>query len=191
MVFLINQSGVPSVAKFLHLSAYPNDLPPKGAISAPATDLVVSPGQAVNFVGSATDPDGTVASYSWIFPGGTPASSSVPAPGLVTFTDVGTHVVSLTPRDEFGVNDPSPVTRTITVQKSTLQLLFTAPPAGSKVSGKNVIVSLSVNGATIPNTFTPSVDGTLIGTKSGNVAVASFTWGRPATQKGGTRFRRL
>ena len=182
--FLVNQAGVPSVAKFVHLSPYPNDLPPKGSITSPATDLIISPGQSVSFAGSATDPDGTVTSYSWLFPGGAPPSSSVPAPGLVTFADTGTYVVSLTARDNFGVNDPSPPTRSITVRNSTLQLFFTAPPPGATVSGKSVLVSLSANGTTLPNTFTLSVDGTVIGTKSGNVSVASFTWKTTGYAKG-------
>ncbi len=184
MVFLINQAGVPSVAKFLHLSPYPNDLPPKGSISAPATDVTISPGQSVNFAGSATDPDGPVTSYSWIFPDGTPPSSSVPSPGLVTFNDPGTYVCSLTARDEFGVNDPSPPTRTVTVQLSTLQLFFTAPPPGTTVRGKTVKVSLGANGTTSPNTFTLSVDGTLIGTKSGTLSTVSFTWTTTGYAKG-------
>ncbi|HEY3662361.1 MAG TPA: galactose oxidase-like domain-containing protein [Chthoniobacterales bacterium] len=184
MVFVINQAGVPSLAKFLHLSPYPNDLPPKGSISSPATDVSISPGQSVNFAGSATDPDGTVTSYSWVFPDGTPASSSVPTPGLVTFSDVGTYVCSLTARDEFGVNDPSPPTRTVTVQMSTLQLLFTAPAPGSTVRGKTVKVSLSANGTTSPNTFTLSVDGTQIGTKSGTLSTVSFTWTTTGYAKG-------
>lgn len=184
MVFLINQSGVPSVAKFLHLSAYPTDLPPEGTISSPATDLVIAPGQSVDFAGSATDADGTVTSYSWIFPDGTPPSSSVAVPGLVTFADVGTHVVSLTARDEFGVNDPSPPTRTITVQLATLQLSFTAPLPGSTVRGRTVKVSLSANGTTPPNAFTLSVDGTLIGTKSGTLSTVSFNWTTTGYAKG-------
>ncbi len=184
MVFLMNQSGVPSVAKFVHLSPYPNDLPPKGTISSPAADVVISPGQSVNFAGSATDPDGPVTSYSWLFPGGNPASSSVPSPGLVTFADPGTYVCSLTARDGFGVNDPSPPTRTVTVKKASLELFFTAPPAGSTVSGRSVLVSLSANGTTFPNTFTLSVDGTVIGTKSGNSSVVSFTWKTSGYAKG-------
>lgn len=184
MVFVINQAGVPSVAKFLHLSPYPNDLPPKGSISSPATDLVISPGQSVNFAGSATDPDGTVTSYSWVFPDGTPPSSSIPSPGLVTFSDIGTYVCSLTTRDEFGVNDPSPPTRSITVQLSTLHLSFTAPPAGSTVSGKSVNISLSANGTVQPNTFTASVDGTLIGTKTEKLSTVSFTWKTSGYSKG-------
>ena len=113
-----------------------------------------------------------------------PSSSSVAAPGLVSFGEVGTYVVSLTARDEFGVNDPSPPTRVITVKKSTLELFFTAPPAGSTVTGKSVLVSLSANGTTVPNTFTFSVDGKLVGTKSGNLTVASFTWKTAGYAKG-------
>ncbi len=115
MLFLIDQAGVPSVAKFVHLSATPQDQPPKGTITLPAIDLTITAGQAVRFAGSARDADGTVATYSWNFPGGTPASSSARNPGMVTFTEAGTHVVSLTAIDDLGVNDPSPPTRTITV----------------------------------------------------------------------------
>lgn len=56
----------------------------------------------------------------------------------------GTYVCSLTARDEFGVNDPSPPVRTVTVQMATLQLFFTAPPPGSTVRGKTVQVSLAL-----------------------------------------------
>ncbi|MBA3650072.1 MAG: DUF1929 domain-containing protein, partial [Chthoniobacterales bacterium] len=154
MLFLINQAGVPSVAKFIHLTSNPTDLPPDGSISSPATDMVIQPGQSVSFAGSATNPDGTVATYSWIFPDGTPASSTVPVPGPVTFTALGTHVVSLTALDVFGVNDPSPPTRTITVQEASLQLVFTAPANGAIVSGRKVTISLSASGTTGSNTFT-------------------------------------
>ena len=184
MLFLINQSGVPSVAKFIHLSSNPTDLPPKGSISSPATDVVISPGQSVSFAGSATDPDGTVVSYSWIFPDGTPASSTVASPGPVTFSAIGTHVVSLTALDNKEVNDPSPPTRSITVQLSTLQLTFTAPADGATVSGRKVAISLSAAGTTGSNTFTASVDGTVIGSKSGIQTGATFYWNTAGYAKG-------
>jgi hypothetical protein len=185
MLFLINQAGVPSLAKFLHLTGTPTDLPPKGTITSPAGDLTISPGQSVSFAGSATDPDGTVSTYSWIFPDGIPEASSLQSPGLVSFTEVGTHVVSLTSIDAFGVNDPSPPTRTITVQLATIQLTFTAPPDGAVVSGRKVAVSLSASGTSgTSNTFTLSVDGTVIGSKTGSPAVASFTWRTAGFPKG-------
>ncbi|MEO7165514.1 MAG: galactose oxidase-like domain-containing protein [Chthoniobacterales bacterium] len=116
MLFILNQAGVPSVAKFVHLSSTPQDQPPKGTITAPAGDVTIRQGESVNFGGSATDPDGPVAAYSWIFPEGNPSTSSAQSPGLVKFDEAGTYVASLTALDGFGVNDPSPPTRTIIVQ---------------------------------------------------------------------------
>jgi len=116
MLFILNQAGVPSVAKFVHLTSTPTDQPPKGTITSPAGDVTIQAGDSVSFDGSATDPDGPVAAYSWLFPDGDPAASSVQSPGLVNFTEIGTHVISMTVLDSFGVNDPSPPTRTITVQ---------------------------------------------------------------------------
>jgi galactose oxidase-like protein/glyoxal oxidase-like protein len=116
MLFLINQAGVPSLARFVHLTDTPGDRAPDGRITSPAGDLTISAGDSVNFAGSARDNDGTVSTYSWVFPTGTPPTSSVQNPGLVRFTEIGTHVISMTPLDNAGVNDPSPPTRTIIVQ---------------------------------------------------------------------------
>ena len=60
-------------------------------------------------------PDGTIAAYSWIFPGGSPVGSTFANPGVVTFANSGTYVASLTVSDNAGLSDPSPPTRTITV----------------------------------------------------------------------------
>jgi hypothetical protein len=116
MLFLINQAGVPSLAKFVHLSSTPKDKPPDGTITSPATDLTIQAGESVNFAATARDRDGSLSAYSWVFPGGTPPKSSALSPGLVSFTEAGTYVVSMTALDNLGVNDPSPPTRTIIVQ---------------------------------------------------------------------------
>lgn len=185
MLFLINQVGVPSVAQFVHLSSTPTDLPPKGTITSPASDVVIAPGGSVNFAASATDTDGSVTTYKWVFPSGTPDSSTSAVPGLVSFTEVGTHVVSMTAVDNQGVNDPSPPTRTVTVQMASLQLSITAPPPNSTVKGKKITISLSASGTSgTTNTFTASVDGTIIGTKIGSLTTASFTWTTVGYAKG-------
>ena len=177
MLFLINQAGVPSVAQFVHLTSTPTDLPPEGTITSPASDVVIAPGESVSFAGSATDTDGTVITYKWVFPGGTPDSSTSAAPGLVSFTEVGTHVVSMTAVDNEGVNDPSPPTHTVTVQLASIQLTITSPPPNSTVRGKRIIISLSASGTSgTTNTFTVSIDGTVIGTKAGSLTTASFKW---------------
>jgi len=116
MLFLINQAGVPSTAKFLHLTSVPKDRPPEGEITSPAADLNIRVGQAVDFAGRAKDRDGAVAAYSWIFPGGTPPKSSAQSPGLVRFKEPGTFVVSMTAFDNVGANDPSPPSRTVVVK---------------------------------------------------------------------------
>ena len=177
MLFLINSTGVPSVAKFIHLTTKPNDLPPKGSITTPTGDITIEPGATVSFAGSATDPDGTVASYSWNFPGGNPGTSSGSVPAPVTFSDAGTYVVSMTALDDSGVNDPSPPTRKVTVKLGTLQLSFLAPEPGAIVSGRKIHVDLSAAGtAGTSNTFTLSVDGTVVASTTGRLTTANLIW---------------
>ncbi|MFN2541703.1 MAG: galactose oxidase-like domain-containing protein [Chthoniobacterales bacterium] len=116
MVFILNQAGVPSVAKFVRLSSKPTNLPPDGTITSPVGDVAIQAGQSVDFASTATDPDGSVATYRWIFPEGTPSSSLEQNPGLVTFSEPGVYSVSMTAFDNVNVNDQSPPTRIITVQ---------------------------------------------------------------------------
>jgi len=116
LLFVLNRAGVPSVARFVQVSQNPTDQPPKGTITAPTGDVTITAGQAVNFAGTARDPDGSVQKYSWFFPEGTPESSSVPSPGAIVFPKAETHVVSLIVVDNKGVNDPSPPTGTVPVQ---------------------------------------------------------------------------
>jgi hypothetical protein len=117
MMFILNSRGVPSIARFVQLTPLPNDQPPTGTMTQPATDVTVEAGQPVTFTATAVDADGTVPTYAWIFPQGTPASLIAPsgAPVDVTFPTPGTYVVSLTVVDNDGVNDPSPDTRVVTV----------------------------------------------------------------------------
>ena len=116
LLFILNSSGVPAVAQFLQLSLHPTDQPPTGRITSPAGNVTVSAGQAVDFAGTGISPAGTIAAYSWVFPGGSPTSSNVANPGMVTFSTSGTYVAFLTVTDNSGVTDPSPPTRIITVK---------------------------------------------------------------------------
>jgi hypothetical protein len=185
MLFLVNQAGVPSLAKFVHLTSTPKDLPPDGMITSPTGDVTIQAGESVDFAGSASDTDGTVATYSWIFPGGTPPKSLVQSPGLVRFTEVGTHVVSMTALDDAGVNDPSPPTRTIVVQPAAVQVSFIEPPSGATVGGNKVTVIISVSGTTgTSNTFKLSIDGVLVSKRTLSDTTASFTWHTSGYAKG-------
>src|SRR5262249_11473255 len=105
MVFILDSNGVPSQAQFIQLSPFASS-PPHGSILQPAMDTTIQAGSSVAF-----SSDSQVAKYSWIFPGGSTASSSAKTPGNVTFNVPGTYIVSLTVIDASGNSDPSPPTR--------------------------------------------------------------------------------
>lgn len=128
MLFIVDSAGVPSIAQFVQLSGS-TDVPPSAAITSPAADVSVNPGDAVFFAGTGSDPDGTVTAFSWTFPGGSPASSSVATPGNVTFSGPGAHAVSLTVTDNAGLINQKPALRNITVS----DFAMTAKPASQLV----------------------------------------------------------
>jgi hypothetical protein len=133
MLFLINNAGVPSVAKFVQLSTKPTDVPPTGTITSPATPTVnINQGQTVSFAGTGTaSGTGTIAAYWWSIRGGTPAKSSMQTPGTVTFSTPGTYQASLTVTDNFGITDPNPPVVTIIVKPTSPKPTLTS----AKING--------------------------------------------------------
>ena len=132
MLFLLNSSGVPSIAQFVQVSATPTDTPPRGTITSPAGNLAIEPGQSVVFAGSGTASSGTVASYFWSLRGATPNSSEVASPGSITYSTPGTYTASLTVVDSAGNWDPSPPIRTIQVRQPAPVLSSVVPNSGSQ-----------------------------------------------------------
>ena len=123
MLFLLDSAGVPSKAKFIHLSLHPTTTPPSATISSPASNLTIVAGSSVNF--------GTTSSafkYSWIFPGGWPATSTLQNPGPIIFSTPGTYLVSLTAIDQFGNTDPNPPTRRVTAVTGNPDFLIGVSP---------------------------------------------------------------
>lgn len=102
--------------------------PPNGIIASPPSDLGIAVGAAVSFAGSATDPDGDPVSYHWVFPGGSPSSSTAQSPGNVTYPGVGTFTATLVVSDNRGNSDTTPATRVITVQPASIP---NTPPNGA------------------------------------------------------------
>jgi PKD repeat protein len=100
----------------------PNN-PPAGTIDEPSANVTIAPGESVSFAGSASDPDGDDVTVLWDFDDG--MTSTELEPGDHTFADPGEYVVSLTATDDKGLADPTPATRTITVQGAN------NPPAGT------------------------------------------------------------
>ena len=78
----------------------------------------------VNFEATAVDPDGDPMSYLWNFGDGITATALVP--GNHVFSDAGTYTVRFTVTDDNGAADPTPDTRSITVQGGGDYATFTA-----------------------------------------------------------------
>jgi hypothetical protein len=116
MLFLINNAGVPSVAKMIQLSTAAGDAPPTGTITSPAASTVTIPaGGSVTYAGSGSDSDGTVTGFFWNFDGGSPKTSTVANAGSVTYSTPGTYTTTFTVTDNKGIADSHPPTRTIIV----------------------------------------------------------------------------
>jgi len=122
MLFLLDTSGVPSVAAFVELSSFAA-APPDGAISSPASDVTITAGQSVAF-----DTSSVATKYAWVFPGGTPASSTAHHPGSVTYSAAGEYMASLTLIDSNNNSDPSPPTRKIKVLPATADFEISVDP---------------------------------------------------------------
>ena len=91
---------------------------PDSVIDSPVSDQTITVGQSVDFAGTGTDPDNnTPLTYLWNFGTGSGiADATAEDPGLVQFDTVGTFTVSFTVTDGLGLANPTPDTRTITVQ---------------------------------------------------------------------------
>jgi hypothetical protein len=129
MLFLLDNSGVPSVAQFIQLTPY-TTTPPTGSIQAPTSNVTVTAGGSVSFSGSSSAGGGQ---YSWVFPNGSPGTSNVQNPGSVTFANPGVNVASLTVIDGAGNSDPNPPTRTITVLPATPDFSISVTPLSNAV----------------------------------------------------------
>jgi len=84
------------------------------AIDSPNGNVSITAGQTVNYAGTATDSDGTIASWSWSFPGGSPASASVEDPGTVTYNAAGVYTTTFSATDNGGATC-TPATVQVTV----------------------------------------------------------------------------
>jgi len=143
LLFILNSSGVPSVAQFIQLSLHPTDTPPTGTITSPSSNQTITAGQSINFAGSGTDPDGTISTYSWTFPGGSPSTSALATPGNVVYSTPGTYTAMLTVTDNAGLTDPSPPTRTITVNPGGVGTAMSTVQAADGFQSGQTAMSLS------------------------------------------------
>jgi Tol biopolymer transport system component len=77
----------------------------------------VTLGDAVNFQGTASDTDGSVASHNWNFGDG--GGATVEDPGAHTYVSVGTYTVTYTVTDDQGASS-TPDTEVVTVEPASI-----------------------------------------------------------------------
>jgi fibronectin type 3 domain-containing protein len=174
MLFVLDSAGVPSKAGFIQLTSHAGP-PPDGAITSPAGDVTIAAGGSVTF-GTTT----SAARYSWVFPGGSPATSTAQNPGAVQFSVPGTYTASLAVVDSSGNWDPSPPTRTVTVTPATPDFAIavtpsaqTVAPGGSKTFTVAVTAQSGFSGSVALSVGSES--GLPTGVTSGGFSPASIT----------------
>jgi fibronectin type 3 domain-containing protein len=189
MLFLLNAAGVPSLASFVQLSSTPGDQAPTATITSPTSNVTILEGQSVSFAGSGSDPDGTITSYAWSFPGGSPSSSFAASPGNVTYSTPGTYTAFLTVTDNADLTNATPATRTITVQPSfsvsTTPTSQTVAPGGATPftvtltpgSGFSGSVAFSVSG--LPANTTASFNPASLSTSGSSTMTVSTAASTP------------
>jgi Domain of unknown function (DUF1929)/PKD domain len=127
MLFLLDSVGVPSKAQFIQLSLHPTTSP---------SDPIILPSSGVTIVAGSSVDFGTTSSafqYSWVFPGGSPATSTLQNPGSVIFNTPGTYLTSLTAIDALGNTDPNPPTCMVTVLAANPDFVIRVSPSAQPV----------------------------------------------------------
>jgi PKD repeat protein len=116
------------------VTAAPNQAP-TASISSPNQNLSVTLGSTVNFQGTASDTDGTIASHAWNFGDG--STASVEDPGNRTYAALGVYSVTYRVTDDDGAQS-AVASRTVTV----VALPNQAPTASISSPSQNVSVTL-------------------------------------------------
>lgn len=80
----------------------PANEPPTCSIDTPAGDVMIEEGESVTYLGTAIDSDGTIASYAWVFAGGSPGSANVEDPGQVSYSETGVYLTTFSATDNSG-----------------------------------------------------------------------------------------
>ena len=151
----------------------PSQLTPDSTIVSPASDMTISVGDTLNFMGQGSDPDGNLPlSYRWNF-GGAAVSSYTQNPGNVTFNKVGTYQIQLTVADSTGATDPTPATRTITVTANG----SSQNPGNNNGTGQQPVITIT---SPVSQTTNISVGGSVnfaaTATNPNNNLPLSYRW---------------
>ena len=160
-------------------------LAPNASIITPASNLVVTEGDVINFSGLVSDPDnGTPYKYFWNFDGAMP-NSVLLNPGDVKFVKAGTYRVQFNVTDVDGLSDPTPAERIITVQQNNSATGENIAPNGLIVSpakDQTIVVGSGLNFSALasdvdgntPISFRWNMDGVVPNISTQNPGLVTF-----------------
>lgn len=115
MLFILDTSGVPSVAKIIQVGGSSNPPPPPNNAPTAAFSQTCT-GLSCAFTDASTDGDGTVTGWSWNFGDGGSATTRNPSH---TYTGGGTYTVTLVATDDDGANGSASKAITVTQPQNT------------------------------------------------------------------------
>lgn len=142
-----------------------------GAVVAPVASFsvsnngVVCAGSSLSFTDQSTN---TPTQWSWTFPGGTPATSTVQNPSNITFNTPGNQTVTLTATNSAGTNT---TTQTVTVN-AVPTAVFDVSPANAGQSNGSIMATPS--GGTAPYTIQWATNPPQTGTDATNLPAGSY-----------------
>lgn len=146
--------GATAVSSLVTINVYSTAVQnqnPNGVIDTPSSNVTIVAGSAVNFTGTASDPDNnTPFTYLWNFNGGA-TNSTVEDPGSVVFNTAGVYNVTFTVTDSLGASDSTPDSVTVTVNAPVNQpptATITSPLNGASFPVGNITINAN---ATDPN----------------------------------------
>ena len=160
-------------------------LAPNASILMPASNLVVTEGDVINFTGLVSDPDnGAPYKYFWNFDGAMP-NSVLLNPGNVKFAKAGTYRVQFNVTDVDGLSDPTPAERIITVRLNNSATGENIAPNGVIVSpakDQTIVVGSSLNFSALasdvdgntPISFRWNMDGVVPNISAQNPGLVTF-----------------
>ncbi|MDI6050670.1 PKD domain-containing protein [Flavobacterium sp. XS2P24] len=132
---------------------------------------VCQTGNSTSINPTATVPTCANATYAWSFPGGTPATSTLAVPGIISYTTAGNHTVSLSVTNECGTTIATDKTFTINPSPTITGDLFSCVGFTSQLLGSATAATSSPWTSSNATVATVSSTGLVTGVSGGNTTI--------------------
>lgn len=147
--------------------------PPTAIINPMASICQTLPTTTINPTATVTN-CGTLSTYAWSFPGGTPATSPLAVPGAISYSTIGTFTVSLSVTNECGTTVATNQTFTINPLPTITGNLSSCVGFTSQLSGSGIAAISSPWTSSNPAVATVNSTGLVTGI-SGGTSTITYT----------------